>query len=213
MFSGNELCSEVHFGSSGYVMSKVPLSRASSRLPAPNGFSLPEMLVVIAIISVLALLAVPAFSSLYEECCVKVAVTEIAGMIKEAKQNALIDGKCYAVGFIPATGKVSLISGRGPDGNWNTGDDPVMRSFRLTDKGGGLRFGYGGHGPLTGLAATEDGVTFQTNNTLVCNPDLTGNAGTVYVVSRCGAAMALTMNSRDFGWTLWRWSGRKWVRV
>jgi prepilin-type N-terminal cleavage/methylation domain-containing protein len=194
-------------------MSKVFLFGASNRLPAPNGFSLPEILIAVALISFLAALAVPALSSLYEGCCVKATVTDIAGMIKEAKQRALIDGKSYAVGFAPATGKVSLISARGPDGIWNTGDDLVMRSFLLTDKGGGLRFGYGGHGPLSGLAATEDGVTFQTNNTLVCNIDLTGNAGTVYIVSRCGAAMALTMNSRDFSWTIWRWTGQRWVRT
>ena len=60
---------------------------------------------------------------------------------------------------------------------------------------------------------TEDGVTFQSNNTLVCNADMTGSAGTVYIISRRGAAMAVLMNSTDFGYSLWNWDGKKWVRV
>jgi prepilin-type N-terminal cleavage/methylation domain-containing protein len=194
-------------------MSEDPSPNAVRRLPAPNGFTLPELLAVVAIVSVIAAFAFSAFSSFYEGCCLKVAITEIAAMIREAKQHALIEGSCYAVGFATGSGKISLISGRGPDGSWNTGDDQVLRSFRLQEKGGGLSFGYGEHGPLPGLAATGDGVTFQTNNALVCNPDLTGNAGTVYLVSRHGAAMALTMNSRDFGYTLWRWGGSKWEKL
>jgi len=193
-------------------MSKDSSPEQIRRLPAANGFTLPELIVVVAIVIVIAALALPAFRSLYEGCCLKVAMTEIAAMIREAKQNACTDGSSYAVGFATGSGRISLISGRGADGSWNTGDDRVVRSFRLQEKGGGLRFGYGDHGPLPGLAATTDGVTFQSNNTLVCNPDLTGNAGTVYLVAPCGAAMALTMNSRDFGYTLWRWGGGKWER-
>ena len=85
--------------------------------------------------------------------------------------------------------------------------------FRLSDKGGGLRFGYGSYGPLPGLAAASDGITFQSNNTLVCNGDLTGSAGTVYIISRSGSAMAITMNSSDFSYSMWRWIGKKWVRL
>jgi prepilin-type N-terminal cleavage/methylation domain-containing protein len=212
MLSGTDPYSDQHYGVPGEIMFKDSPPEKVRRLPAPNGFTLPELLAVVAIVSVIAALALPSFNSLYEECCLKVAMTEIAAMIREAKQLACTDGSSYAVGFATGSGKISLISARGADGSWNTGDDRVMRSFLLQKKGGGLRFGYGDHGPLPGLAATADGVTFQSNNTLVCNADLTGNAGTVYLVSRCGAAMALTMNSRDFGYTLWRWNGSKWVR-
>jgi prepilin-type N-terminal cleavage/methylation domain-containing protein len=192
----------------------VRISCAARGMPHfPNGFTLMEFLVVVTLIVVLATVALPAFSDYYEGCCVKAAVVEIAGMIKEAKQNALCAGKDYAIGFDTGSGKVSLISGKGHDNKWNTADDEVVRFFRLMDKGGGLTFGYGGYGPLPGLAAASDGVTFQSNNTLVCNGDLTGNAGTVYIISRRGRAMAIVMNSTDFGYALWRWNGKKWVKV
>jgi hypothetical protein len=165
------------------------------------------------VIAVLSTIAVPVFSSYYEESCLTAAVAEITGMIRVAKQNALTDGKKYALGFNPAAGKVSLLSGWGADCTWNTSDDQVVRSFRLADKGGGLTFGYGGYGPIPTLAAASDGISFQSNNTLVCNADLTGSAGAVYLITRRGAAMALTMNSTDYGYKLYRWSGKKWVKV
>lgn len=178
-----------------------------------TGFTLLELLTTVAIIAIISAIAILPVSFFYEKCCVMAAVSEITGMIKEAKQNALSNGKYYAITFNTTNGIISLVSGRGPDGTWNTPDDEVVRSFRLAAKGGGLRFGYGSYGPIPTYAATDDGVTFPSNNTLICNPDLTGNAGTVYIRSVSGAAMALTMNSTNFGYKMYRWNGKKWVRL
>lgn len=178
-----------------------------------TGSTLLELLTTVAIIGIISAIAIPVVSYYHGACCVKGAIYEITGMVKEAKQNALSNGKYYAITFNTTNGIISLVSGRGPDGSWNTPDDEVVRSFRLAAKGGGLCFGYGSYGPIPTYAATADGVTFPSNNTLVCNPDLTGNAGTVYIRSVSGAAMALTMNSTNFGYKMYRWNGKKWVRL
>jgi prepilin-type N-terminal cleavage/methylation domain-containing protein len=177
------------------------------------GFTLLELLTVIAIIGIISAVAFPAMSALYGGCCVKAAIYEITNMIKEAKQNALSNVTYYAITFNTTDGIISLVSGRGPDGTWNTPDDPVIRSFRLSDKGGGLRFSHGSYGPIEGSNVAPDGVAFSTNNTLVCNPELTGNPGTVYIMSASGAAMALSMNRTDFGYKMYRWDGKEWVRM
>jgi prepilin-type N-terminal cleavage/methylation domain-containing protein len=177
------------------------------------GFTLLELLTAIAIIGIIGAVAFPALSAFYGGCCVKAAIYELTGMLKEGKQNALSNGTYYAITFNTNDGIISLVSGRGSDGTWNTPDDPVVRSLRLSDKGGGLRFGHGSYGPLPTLVAAPDGISFTTNNSCVCNPDLTGNGGAVYIMSASGAAMALKMNSTAYGYFMYRWDGKEWVQM
>ncbi len=179
-----------------------------------QGFTLLELIIVVGVMGLLSAIAIPAFSSYYGKCCVEAAAADITCMIREAKQNAL-DGRDYAISFDTVTGKISLLAGAGADSEWNTPDDLVVRSFRLASKGGNLCFGYGSYGPVATLAPHPDGITFHgihAYHTLVCNPELTGNPGTVYIKSSSGAAIAITMNRTDFGYKLYSWSGGRWVR-
>jgi prepilin-type N-terminal cleavage/methylation domain-containing protein len=178
-----------------------------------RGFSLPELLTTLAVIGILTAIATPVLSSIYGTCCLKAVFYELTDMVKEAKQSALCNGRDYGITFNVARGLISLVSGKGADSKWNTPDDPVVHSLQLSSKGGGLKFGYGKYGPLAGLGQAPDGVSFQNNNTIICNTELTGTAGTVYIISSAGAAMALKMNSKDYGYFLYRWTGKKWEKM
>jgi len=173
-----------------------------------------ELLTVVAVIGVVSAVSVPTCRSYYERSCIMAAMEEIIGMIREAKQRGLCDDRDYGVGFDPVNTKVLLIAGKGADDKWNTADDQVFRTLRLADKGGGLKFSSGGYGPVeSGLAEPVDGVSFLNNNTIICNERLTGTAGAAYLISGGGVAMAITMNSTDEGYKLFKWNGKKWVRL
>jgi prepilin-type N-terminal cleavage/methylation domain-containing protein len=169
-----------------------------------KGFTLLELLVVVAIIACLGAIALPAVATYYRNCALKICIVDISQMVKEAKGLALSSDQSYAVTFNTGTTAVALAAGRGTDDTWNTPDDQLVRSFRLATKG--IQFGYGACGPIPGLAATPDGITFQINNSMVCNQDLSSNAGTVYLVTSQGNAMALTANSSALGYVLRRCS-------
>lgn len=175
-----------------------------------EGFSLLELVVVLAIIICLGAIAMPVVASYYGNCVLKITMYDICQAIKEAKALAISSEQPLAVVFNTDNSTVALVSGRGMDGSWNTADDEVLRSFKVAGKGGGLHFGYGTCGPVPGLAATDDGVTFQASNSMVCNQDMTSNAGTVYLVNSQGGAMALTSNSSDVGYVLRRCANGVW---
>jgi len=176
------------------------------------GFTIMELLVTVAIIGIVAGVALPALSAYYGGCCLKAVVYEITGMIKEAKQSTLVTDSDHAVSFNTDSRKISLASGKGDDDQWSTDDDVIIRSLRLARKGGSLSFGYGSCGPVPDLVVSADGVTFP-NNTLVCNTKLSGSSGSVYIQSASGSFMAIVMNTKDYGYKLWRWDGGKWVKM
>ena len=174
-----------------------------------RGLTILELMVVIAVIGIMGSISVPFFSRYNDQCSVNAAMTDILNMIMEAKLRALY-GNNHAVHF-GSDGTVTLLSNAGNDGKWGTGDDVVVKSFRIGEVGRGLRFGYGSFGPIPKLADHQDGITFN-DHVAICNNDMTGTAGTVYVISPSGNAMALVLNSTDSGYAVWKWVGTKWIK-
>ena len=172
-----------------------------------GGFTLLELILVVAIISIMSAIAVPAFSSMYGEFRLKSVVREIRDIIRDAKLLSIQDKPC-AIEFNPDRSLITLVSGNDDD-KWGTGDESVVRTLALP---GGISFGYGDRGPIKGSKDHADGISFS-DNRFACLTGITGEKGTVYLQSASGGAMAVTVNDGEFNLRVRKWSGGAWVDI
>lgn len=73
-----------------------------------KGYSITELLVVIAMIGLISLVAVPAFMSMRNSAKIKAAVTTFANKVRSAQQLAVTSNTMTKIRFRPGTGRYSL---------------------------------------------------------------------------------------------------------
>ena len=70
-----------------------------------RGYTLLEVLLVIAILVVLSAVAYPTMSAMYGDVRLKAAADDVRGSWTEARANAIEDGRAYRFSVEPGTGK------------------------------------------------------------------------------------------------------------
>ena len=189
-------------------MCRVHVSSPGKSYSGEGGFTLLELILVVAIISIMSAIAVPAFSSLYGEFRLKSVVRELRDLFRDAKLLSIQDKPC-AILFYPETCTATLVSGKGDDDDWGTGDETVVRTLALPD---GISFGYGSRSPIKGSKEHKDGISFS-DNRFACLTGITGNLGAVYLQNQSGGAMAVTVNSGEFNLGVYKWSRGAWEKI
>lgn len=130
-----------------------------------SGFTLAELLVIIAIIGVLVAVSVPTFSVWLPNYQLKGAATDLYSSLQSVKMEAIRANGEYAAVFDPDNGSYQLVSG-GADRDYGTaGDNVVTETVTLANYGAGT--GYGNGDATDAIDATrgwDDWVTFDDVN-------------------------------------------------
>lgn len=139
-------------------------------LKGKKGFTLIEMIVVVAIIGTLAGIAIPGFMKMAPGMRLKSAARDIVSNIQLSKAQALRDRKPYTIQFNPA-GSTYTISN----------SDGIQKTVNLSEyKGVSFGSGFGKTSNDTGPDDESDGITFA-SNAITFNADSTANTGGVYL--------------------------------
>jgi len=185
------------------------LSRMGRHWAPADGFSLIEVLIVVAILLVFAGTALPNFISLSSRAKLKSAARDVVANMQQARTNAIRDRSSWAIHFNPATATYRILSGSGGDGIWNNGDETVVKTVSLADTAG---VSYGtNHGsrPDEPNPGAGDGISF-TNDVVIFNSDGTGTSGTVYLKSDSGDTFGVGSTSAAGRVKAWYHYGNGW---
>jgi type II secretory pathway pseudopilin PulG len=192
-----------------------------------SGFQMAEMLVSLAVLTILLMIALPALSGLAGGVRLELAADEMAGALRGARSLAIQLNSEVAVKLIlRADGSATWAVYR--DGNGNgvlnrditAGVDPMVTPPRaLEELGKQIRFGFPpgkrvrDPGDPGQLLATDDPIRFNSSNLASFGPLGTGTAGSLYLTDGQSRLMAVRVFGRtgkvkviayDFDAEIWR---------
>jgi len=184
-----------------------------------SGFTLIELGVVLAIISILAMLTLPNFGSWRTNMSLKSASRDLYATLQEARILAIKNNAETAVVFDITNSRYYLCDDQGADGDWTgtnddvgTGDNTIIKTGNLTSDNRPIQFGSGSvpaGNSVSGGALPGDGISYS-NNCVTMNSRGTGKAGYVYIEDE-DSTRTYAVGTRSSGLVrLLIWDGGDW---
>lgn len=185
-----------------------------------KGFSFVEMMTVVAIISILVVIAGPAIANWLPNYRLKAAARDLYSNLQQAKLVAIqTNGEC-AVYFDTVIGRYQIVSG-GPDGVCNgppdgyppvpQNDDVLVNHVGLSHYGSGVRYGNG-NATLTvpGSSALPVTVSYANKWIRFNSKGMAREMGYAYLTNSDGTAYAVGTPSFAGAIVLKKWFHNMW---
>lgn len=163
-----------------------------TRVSGQAGFTLPELMLTLAVAATITGIAVPLVSHALDEFRTGMAARYLASRIRSARMDAVRRGTAVAIKLEPGSPDWTMTPYA--DGNGNglrtaeirSGVDPPLgMPEQLGDNFPGVRFGlHEGVRDIDGDASGTEGVRIGSARILTLDPDGTATPGTLYVRGR-----------------------------
>ena len=165
-----------------------------------RGFTLVELLVVIAVIAIITAIAIPTFLTYLSRLRLETSCLDVVSYMQYARTQAIGSDEPWRVSFDPEIGRYYLL-----DGSQN-----IHKTVDLTQYSG---ISFGSNNPTridaNHTAPQADGVTYI-GEKVKFNPDGTATAGTVYLKNDKGYTMAVGTASATGRIKTWHDFGAGW---
>ena len=162
------------------------------------GFTIIEMMVIIAILGILSAIAIPGFSEFGGRMSLKGATRKIVSDMQYAKARALKDRVTWTMQFYPGSMQYTLLSGTTP-----------FKTVNLSEYNKVLMGSAHGDRPDEPDPGCGDGVSFE-DDKIIFNSDGTSASGSIYIKNNKGDTYAVGCTSAAGRIKSWHNYGSGW---